>query len=1108
MNYNIEFLTCFLKELESFSSECDSIITNTSTSISDNEKKAVAKVSNEKAKMNGNINSSTNKRRSAISNYEKGLKNIESQEATRRAGVVAEITRCKEQLEENTSNAEKSSNLRNEIERLETSLFANQARIDSERACIWSNYLSVTEAIERDVRATQSSSLRDVARTIRTARSEENLEKNRIKNESDRKLQEAKARLHKAFPPEELEKTFFKIYKAEPNIDDYTCKVDNPTSVRISDLLFPVSDLKLCDFAIDTINKEYFFLTKYLNDTGRKQYIKVPYCINFDKQFNYLFELNNSNREMIIDRICSMAMRLFMMVPPNKVNFTFIDPITLGETFASFTRLVDVDDRTSKVINGKIWTSPSDIEEKLRITTDHVANVTQRCLQGQYENIQEYNIVAGQNAEPYQVLMIMDFPASFNENSLKLLEQIIATGPKCGVYTVLVKSAEQYAKVDERRLKPLVNNIINNVSCFSAEQQTIAFENKTYNGKRIIFDVPKALTVEELDKVIPVLKSGIKNAEKIVIGFDKIIPPKEQWFKGDCASELSIPIGVHGANNIQNLTFGIGGSHHALVAGQTGAGKSSLLHTIIMSALIKYPADQLQVFLVDFKRGVEFKIYANYSLENFKVIAIESEREFGCSVLEFIDREQSRRADKFKRLNVDNVEDYRAKSGETLPRIMLIIDEFHVLFSKDTTDNNSKASAAYLEQIIRQGRAFGIHIILASQTMSNIGGINYGVWGQVGVRIALKCPKSDAKFVLGNDNDGVDLLSADNPGQAVYNSDSGNVIANTVFRVAYIDQDEQDTYLKYIAENEPKFGYPETRVMLSNVEDNIYNPLQKFARGEKVSFAENSIIVGEPLKLVNNMRMIFKAKHGSNMLVIGNDEQKARTFFTFAALSLSLHKLYLNEYKNPNKKSIYLFDYAPIEDFYEKDILMELAQQLPDYIKYIPFDEADDAMETLYQDFTRREKGEAPNEDTYLLVYGLQRARNLRSSDVYKKNNRFEDFDEFGETIREQLSVKPYDMFLNLLQRGATVGINALIWEDNFKLFMNSYADMLPNFDMRVAFTMPDDDSINFIEEVDGSKIGENGAIYNYNGNQKFRPYKKPDLDWLTKVCKRINDFK
>lgn len=103
--------------------------------------------------------------------------------------------------------------------------------------------------------------------------------------------------------------------------------------------------------------------------------------------------------------------------------------------------------------------------------------------------------------------------------------------------------------------------------------------------------------------------------------------------------------------------------------------------------------------------------------------------------------------------------------------------------------------------------------------------------------------------------------------------------------------------------------------------------------------------------------------------------------------------------------------------------------------------------------------------------------------------------------------MKPYDMFLNLLQRGASFGINVIIWEDNFKLFMNSYADMLPNFDMRIAFTMPDDDSINFIEEVDGSKIGENGAVYNYNGNQKFRPYKKPDGEWLDTICSRIAKF-
>ena len=458
----------------------------------------------------------------------------------------------------------------------------------------------------------------------------------------------------------------------------------------------------------------------------------------------------------------------------------------------------------------------------------------------------------------------------------------------------------------------------------------------------------------------------------------------------------------------------------------------------------------------------------------------------------------------FKRLNVDNVEDYRKESGETLPRILLIIDEFHVLFSKDSSDVMSKNSAAYLEQIIRQGRAFGIHIILASQTMTNIGGINNGVWGQVGVRIALKCPKSDAKFVLGSDNDGVDLLSADNPGQAVYNSDCGNVIANTIFRVAYIEQHDQDEYLQYISTNSQKFGYPDTRVMLSNVEDNIYNPFQKFARGERVAFVENSILIGESLKLINNMRMTFKNKNSSNMLVVGNDEQKARILFTFAALSMALHKLSINGNACPKTPDVYLFDYAPLEDFYEKDILIELSKMLPHYIKYIPFDEANDVMRELYEEFLQREKGQSEIIDSYMLVYGLQRARDLRSNNVYQTKNTLDDFDEFGGSPTQQLTAKPHEMFMNLLQRGATVGINALVWEDNFKVFMAHYANMLSNFDMRVAFTMSDEDSINFIEEPNGSKIGENGAVYSYNGNQKFRPYKRPDLDWLKTICDKM----
>mgnify|MGYP000217152103 CR=1 FL=1 len=90
-----------------------------------------------------------------------------------------------------------------------------------------------------------------------------------------------------------------------------------------------------------------------------------------------------------------------------------------------FNRLVNVDDRTSEVINGKIWSTPADIEQKLVVMTDHISNVTQRCLQGKYNNIYEYNSIAEQNAEAYQVLMLMDFPAVLQTVPLNYLSRLL-----------------------------------------------------------------------------------------------------------------------------------------------------------------------------------------------------------------------------------------------------------------------------------------------------------------------------------------------------------------------------------------------------------------------------------------------------------------------------------------------------------------------------------------------------------------------------------------------------------------------------------------------------------------------------------------------------------
>ena len=56
-----------------------------------------------------------------------------------------------------------------------------------------------------------------------------------------------------------------------------------------------------------------------------------------------------------------------------------------------------------------------------------------------------------------------------------------------------------------------------------------------------------------------------------------------------------------------------------------------------------------------------------------------------------------------------------------MPRLLLIIDEFQVLFDGD--DRLVDESVELLETISRQGRASGVHLLLSSQTTTGVSGL-------------------------------------------------------------------------------------------------------------------------------------------------------------------------------------------------------------------------------------------------------------------------------------------------------------------------------------------------------------------------------------------------
>ena len=53
-----------------------------------------------------------------------------------------------------------------------------------------------------------------------------------------------------------------------------------------------------------------------------------------------------------------------------------------------------------------------------------------------------------------------------------------------------------------------------------------------------------------------------------------------------------------------------------------------------------------------------------------------------------------------------------------MPRTLLVIDEFQELFVDD--DKVSQDASLLLDRLVRQGRAFGMHVLLGSQTLGGL----------------------------------------------------------------------------------------------------------------------------------------------------------------------------------------------------------------------------------------------------------------------------------------------------------------------------------------------------------------------------------------------------
>lgn len=399
-------------------------------------------------------------------------------------------------------------------------------------------------------------------------------------------------------------------------------------------------------------------------------------------------------------------------------------------------------------------------------------------LKGSYESLVELRKVSQQPVGTLRLIVLQDTDFISDERLLAKFLQVISNCTRAGVCFIISDS------IDSRNIQQI------------KQIPTLSFINAV--DKHTIYSEVFSASVS-----LPVLTSDISNdvqvyiqkaseSSVITIPFSEIEDTEHCWSN---STKHGITFSM-GRSGLDTITLTLGDSktqlHNVLISGAVGKGKSNLLEVIIHSMCTRYSPDEVELYLLDFKDGLTFKPYSDAKdgsyLPHARVLGLESERDIGLATLQYIESLREERAKVFKAAgDFKGIGSFREHNPDVrMPRIVLMIDEYQKLFEK--ADNIGMEAASVLENIVRQGRAFGIHVILASQTITGAAallGRTDNIYAQFPIRIALQnsLNESYATFVQGND--GAAKLRV--RGEAILNCNYGEINSNQRFTVAYAE---------------------------------------------------------------------------------------------------------------------------------------------------------------------------------------------------------------------------------------------------------------------------------------------------------------------------------
>ena len=479
--------------------------------------------------------------------------------------------------------------------------------------------------------------------------------------------------------------------------------------------------------------------------------ISAPFWIDFADTAICL-QPQSPSSQSIMCKVCTKLILDLAIASRGRLKLRIWDPRMLGAAYADLLTMTQF--KEDFVYSGRALTTNRELDETLadlqKMTADRMAKLAKAKVSSWNEELSDTSA----SDSDFQLLLVVGFPDGFSEVTIKTLQSVATAGPRCGIFLLIEPLPFPEMEATREKLVSDAKKLVSGLQLISVQEgglvrvqdQTISVPltdtsllERTKSVLQLAGHIPQSNPPEPQGDIV----AGDITFE----AFRELVAPDAGW-KESSQDGLVVRLGTGFSDHIPQAMQFDDTTTHALLLGGTGSGKSNLLHSVIQGLAIDYSPIELSLYLADLKDGVEFSQYTlEARLPHAAAIAATADPRYAVALVRAAAEELTRRNKLFIAAQCSNFEKYRSIEYCTLPRILLVIDEFQVLFEDRESSIMVKTA---LINICKKGRSAGIHLLLASQSLKGKAGDIDEVLGLIKTRVLMQISEADARRAVSN----------------------------------------------------------------------------------------------------------------------------------------------------------------------------------------------------------------------------------------------------------------------------------------------------------------------------------------------------------------------